>query len=840
MTRPPALAALVAAAVLAVVATLAAVPALATNDNASQHAHITGHHDSTIKDDPTLFWGTWRPHLYFGLRTRAEDALLAGLMWFSTRDYNGLRDIRHTCEQHEELHYGYHVHDGREYALQHLNDTANNLRFTTEVIKRPGGQHGGDWVARIRGEPLDPTQPMSTSFLFYAGLDGNGKGHGLPTRDASGQHLLLNGESNELGEFSVFLCVDPKSAIPPPFSNPALGDQSWETPRFATFSLPKNNVWKIKDLISKALLMGAQERAQAAQAAGYPPPPPAHIFALRDQPRENELGTVAQLSFEGPFAFDVTFVSHSAHLGEEPRDVAHTYQKQADAWAQAGQAAFYDRFESTFQLRAKGFDSDHIAMAQYALSNMLGGMGFFSGDSRINPAPENEADKFDWLYYWDPEEEGEQLADDDKKRRDAMVRPGPTQTLFTATPSRPFFPRGFLWDEGFHQTLLQKWDQGLTMSVLQSWYALMDAEGWIAREQILGDETRAKVPVEFHVQSTHIANPPTLLLAVQHLADTANKSAAAVAVPDPIHPGMPVPLVGASAPAANASARLLAPFLADLLPRLVQHWEWFRSTQYGSATEYGRDLDNTEVYRWRGRTARHNFASGLDDYPRADPPNIGELHVDLQAWMAWQARVLEELLARYPAADKDGTLLKRVASARHAAEANLRALFWSADDGVFADLTPNAYEDASVHAPHRGYVALLPFALQLLDPHADKDAYTASLALVRELAAAGHGVRSLSPRDPAYGQGENYWRGAVWVNYNYLVLSALHKYGASDPAAREVYDHVRKDVIRMVMDGFRATGFLYENYDGESGKPRGSHPFTGWTSLVVLIMAELY
>lgn len=66
-----------------------------------------------------------------------------------------------------------------------------------------------------------------------------------------------------------------------------------------------------------------------------------------------------------------------------------------------------------------------------------------------------------------------------------------------------------------------------------------------------------------------------------------------------------------------------------------------------------------------------------------------------------------------------------------------------------------------------------------------------------------YGIRSLAKSHPEFGQGENYWKGPIWIQMNYLILGALYKnYGAQNgpyqERAMQVYAELRKNVIDNV------------------------------------------
>eukprot|EP00882_Tetradesmus_deserticola_P017375 GHRQ01018612.1.p2 GENE.GHRQ01018612.1~~GHRQ01018612.1.p2 ORF type:complete len:183 (+),score=81.13 GHRQ01018612.1:276-824(+) len=151
--------------------------------------------------------------------------------------------------------------------------------------------------------------------------------------------------------------------------------------------------------------------------------------------------------------------------------------------------------------------------------------------------------------------------------------------------------------------------------------------------------------------------------------------------------------------------------------------------------------------------------------------------------------------------------------------------------------------------PCFGYVSLFPLVMQLLPPDSLELGQQLQLLRQEQLLWTDHGLRSLAPSSSLYKKYNTehdapYWRGQIWININYLTLRALKHYsstaGPHQAAASQAYADLRANLLSNLAGQYDSTGYLWEQYDDVDGKPKGSHPFTGWTALLTLAASEVF
>lgn len=515
-----------------------------------------------------------------------------------------------------------------------------------------------------------------------------------------------------------------------------------------------------------------------------------------------------QLEAKVPFAFDAVFESGS--FIDRPNTLTGDIFTK-ELWKR--EEEFDKKFLATYGLQDKRFNDSFITMAKSALSNLIGGIGYFYGASRVmsehttTPVP-----------YW-------------------------KAPLYTAVPSRSFFPRGFLWDEGFHGFLISTWDLDIELDIISHWFDLMNVEGWIPREQILGVEALAKVPEEFVTQTNTNANPPTFFLTLRFIIKNFGNKL-------------------------TEGDRLAS--LERFYPRLVAWFDWFNSTQVGLLPG---------SYRWRGRNDRTDLelnpktmASGLDDYPRASHPSNEERHLDLRCWIALGAQILADIAKLL---NRDNT--RYVETYSYLSDIKLLdSLHWSGELGRYADYglhtddvtlkkSPPIQGKQLEDRPTKrvvlteprlrlvdttfGYVSLFPLIIHALPSDSPKLKRILSDIRDPQLLWTDYGLRSLAKKSPLYNKKNTehdppYWRGAIWINLNYLTLEALGHYASLSGPFRDqaaaLYIELRNNLISNIHYQYYKSGYIWEQYNDKTGAGQGSHPFTGWSSLILLIMGEIY
>ncbi|KAK9463984.1 glycoside hydrolase [Lipomyces oligophaga] len=779
--------------------------------------------EQTRASNASLLWGPYRPNLYFGLRPRGiPESILTGLMWYNLDSYRGFSAARHSCEQSDKIDgYGWQKYDPRLGGRQVIHDTENKVDLTVEFAK-----DGRNWGARIHGNTRETG--TKTAMVFYFGLDGIGISDLSNKFNKQGyaQTVSFAGNAVGIGNFKLDVTRGPSELNKVLPNVHAIGSVSpLSNTHVLNLMADYGSVWKAKDYYTNLL----REHFQTTQMqyGRENMPPPEHLYLLEDVPKEGNLHFI-QRNFQGDFEFDILFTADQSSPMTSAKLTTLLEQFDAD---------FDERYYSVFPHSESFIDPKFEAFGKAMVSNLLGGIGYFQGKWLMDvsdSAYDDEEEEMFWEFKGAPE----------------IYELGPSE-LFSAVPSRPFFPRGFSWDEGFHLLLIMRWDPDLSLEILKSWFKTIDREGWIPREQILGDEARSKVPPEFQTQSPMHANPPTLVLAVGALLDRIEE----YSYEDPKRPRMPVAndedqvLLAESLEEDVRIAYLHTPALAraalrKMYPAIKLHYNWYRRTQAADLRtwhngEEARPPSWTEAFRWRGRTPNHCLASGLDDYPRAKIPHPAEVHVDLMAWMAAMSKTMERLARFVEAPEAD---IERYEKVYLGVVENLEELHWSENDGLYCDLGWDPEQDSRVKVCHEGYVTLLPFVLGLVP--ANKIRRVLDGIEDEERLWSEHGIRSLSKADAVFGKDENYWRGSVWVNMNYLVLRSLQAYAGSDSEVDEaakarikiIYRQLRRNLVQNIARQWQETGFAFEQYEEGSGKGKGVKHFTGWTALATEIM----
>ncbi|KAJ1943837.1 Processing alpha glucosidase I, partial [Kickxella alabastrina] len=301
------------------------------------------------------------------------------------------------------------------------------------------------------------------------------------------------------------------------------------------------------------------------------------------------------------------------------------------------------------------------------------------------------------------------------------------------------------------------------------------------------------------------------------------------------------------------------------LPELAQYssrlLNYFQTTQAGSRPMPENEEDASPTvrgYRWQGRTMDHTLTSGIDDYPRARPPSTNELHVDLFAWITYMVSINAKLESIVDG--RTSVSASQPSEIDAQLESHIRILdeiHWNENKKMYCDVTAKVREDydeleddeetahVRVFVCHKGYISLFPMLLGLVPPESEKLGHILDMIENPKELWTDYGLRSLSKSDKSYGKGENYWRGPIWLNINYLVLSSLNRNyvsvsGPHQQQAQRIYSSLRSNLINNVFSQYQSTRFFWEQYNPKDGSGQGTHPFTGWTTLILPIMAESY
>lgn len=859
----------------------------------------------------TYYWGTYKPNLYFSMKNKIEKSENFGILWYKTnlnnnKQYEGISNLlRHDCNLEDDLTYYWTIHDGKKFGNQEIIDKKNNVKLETTFIKTDYvSLDQQSWYAVIKGSEItNQEKKQYHSLILYYSLE-NFKVEDKAVINIENEEFIINNYNNsdnsDYIEISLKHTSENNIKKYPSYIKYYIQKSDVVDISYQKYRKKYEDTWRIKSFISNELNQ-QEEILSKDKASNY-----------------TRFSKVNNINSPNITAFQIILKSnYNVYIKytNSFEEVKKVFSKE-DLFDKISKSVklFNSNFSKYFKIDFSTLNdvvnnerdkNEIISMSKQALSSIFGGIGYYYGKISIS------------------------LTEKEKKIIESgRYIPGFRYTLdnyglLSASPSRSFFPRGFLWDEGFHNIIISKYNLELSVNIINSWLSTMSATGYIAREQIRGAEQIAKSDNRFILQDKLIANPPTFIFPINSIINYYKYYFE------------------------QKDLKYVENFLRKVFDKFSLWYEWFEYNQKSIGSidnkknisdnlDYDYNLDKNEMfkdeklksnfYSWQGRNAEHNLACGLDDFPRALTTNLFEKHLDLHIWIIELLKCLNNLAELFDYEDKSyfkTKITKMTEDLFKLKDPNLRILNdflgpqvdliktskykrevfpvdWRGDNKCgyvypknsrkytgnenpigndFTNCNPYSnnmccsshgwcgsgpdfcdckyckkavkFEEGynlsyknkkEIFNPHIGYTTLFPLMFGLLDTNNNSEEFNNLLYFLEseDELNSKYGIRSLSKSDLLYHTGDDYWRGNLWINMNYMTLRGLYKYYKDNNRAFKIYNTLRSNIIKTVFNEWKSTKMFYENYSDITGNGLKARPFTGWTALIINIISEEY
>ena len=205
-----------------------------------------------------------------------------------------------------------------------------------------------------------------------------------------------------------------------------------------------------------------------------------------------------------------------------------------------------------------------------------------------------------------------------------------------------------------------------------------------------------------------------------------------------------------------------------------------------------------ELYKWytEDNVTCRCAESGMDNSTRFDGvKNL--LAIDFSCFMAnemrFMARIAREIGEDGSAYDDSFLKIKEAVNER----------LWDSNDRFYYDFNTDS---GNIHKV-KSVASFLPLFAGICDSRTAEE--LVSWLKDPETFYTEFPVPSIAKNDGTYGT--DMWRGPVWINYNYMIISGLRDYGYLDFAKE-----LTEKTLRFVNEWYEKTGNIFEFYDSEN------------------------